>query len=112
VICSLQPLVQTISDLIRGRKTMQPTPTSGSQTIRVLVADDTRIHTQLLADALRRDLQLEVISPPAQSRDLVAAVEAVNAAPEYMIGKRLVAEGKAIAAETLADISISMKQMV
>ncbi len=53
---------------------MQPTPTSGAQTIRVLVADDTRIHTQLLADALRRDLQLEVISPPAQSRDLVAAV--------------------------------------
>jgi 3-phenylpropionate/trans-cinnamate dioxygenase ferredoxin reductase subunit len=42
----------------------------------------------------------------------VAAVEAVNAAPEYMIGKRLVAEGKKIAAETLADTSISMKQMV
>jgi 3-phenylpropionate/trans-cinnamate dioxygenase ferredoxin reductase subunit len=42
----------------------------------------------------------------------VAAVEAVNAAPEYMIGKRLVAEGKTIVAETLADISISMKQMV
>jgi len=54
---------------------MQSTPTSGGQTIRVLVADDTRIHTQLLADALRRDLQLEVISPPAQSRDLVAAVK-------------------------------------
>jgi two-component system nitrate/nitrite response regulator NarL len=54
---------------------MQSTPTSGVQTIRVLVADDTRIHTQLLADALRRDLQLEVISPPAQSRDLVAAVK-------------------------------------
>src|SRR3984893_3728110 len=53
---------------------MQSTPSSGGQTIRVLVADDTRIHTQLLADALRRDLQLEVISPPAQSRDLVAAV--------------------------------------
>ena len=54
---------------------MQPTTTSGTQTIRVLVADDTRIHTQLLADALRRDLQLEVISPPPQSRDLVAAVK-------------------------------------
>ena len=54
---------------------MQSTPTSGGETIRVLVADDTRIHTQLLADALRRDLQLEVISPPAQSRDLVAAVK-------------------------------------
>ena len=41
-----------------------------------------------------------------------AAVEAVNAAPEYMIGKKLVAEGKKIAAETLADTSIPMKQMV
>jgi len=41
----------------------------------------------------------------------VAAVEAVNAAPEYMIGKKLVAEGKKIAAETLADTAIPMKQM-
>jgi 3-phenylpropionate/trans-cinnamate dioxygenase ferredoxin reductase subunit len=41
----------------------------------------------------------------------VAAVEAVNAAPEYMIGKKLVADGKKIAAETLADMSIPMKQM-
>ena len=41
----------------------------------------------------------------------VAAVEAVNAAPEYMIGKKLVAEGKKVAAETLADTSIPMKQM-
>jgi 3-phenylpropionate/trans-cinnamate dioxygenase ferredoxin reductase subunit len=41
----------------------------------------------------------------------VAAVEAVNAAPEYMIGRKLVAEGKKIAAETLADMSIPMKQM-
>jgi 3-phenylpropionate/trans-cinnamate dioxygenase ferredoxin reductase component len=41
----------------------------------------------------------------------VAAVEAVNAAPEYMIGKKLIAEGKAIAAEKLSDLSIPMKQM-
>lgn len=41
----------------------------------------------------------------------VAAVEAVNAAPEYMIGKRLIAEGKKIEAEKLADLSIPMKQM-
>jgi len=54
---------------------MQSTQSSGGETIRVLVADDTRIHTQLLAEALRRDLQLEVISPPALSRDLVAAVK-------------------------------------
>ncbi len=36
-------------------------PTTGEATIRVLVADDTRMHTQLLADALRRDRRLEVI---------------------------------------------------
>lgn len=41
----------------------------------------------------------------------VAAVEAVNAAPEYMIGKKLIAEGKTIAAERLGDISIPMKQI-
>jgi len=54
---------------------MQSVQTSGGESIRVLVADDTRIHTQLLADALRRDGQLEVISPPARSRDLVEAVK-------------------------------------
>ena len=41
----------------------------------------------------------------------VAAVEAVNAAPEYMIGKKLIAEAKTIAPEKLADLSIPMKQM-
>ncbi|HEX4027913.1 MAG TPA: FAD-dependent oxidoreductase [Rhizomicrobium sp.] len=41
----------------------------------------------------------------------VAAVEAVNAAPEYMIGKKLIAEGRKITAERLADLSIPMKQM-
>lgn len=34
--------------------------------VRVLVADDTRLHTQLLADALRRDGALEVISSDLQ----------------------------------------------
>jgi 3-phenylpropionate/trans-cinnamate dioxygenase ferredoxin reductase subunit len=41
----------------------------------------------------------------------VAAVEAVNAAPEYMIGKKLIAEGKAVDAARLADLSVPMKQM-
>jgi two-component system nitrate/nitrite response regulator NarL len=54
---------------------MQTIHNSGEETIRVLVADDTRIHTQLLADALRRDHELEVISPPARSRDLVETVK-------------------------------------
>ena len=45
------------------------------ETIRVLVVDDTRIHTQLLAEALRRDRQLEVIAPSVRSRDLVETVK-------------------------------------
>lgn len=41
----------------------------------------------------------------------VAAVEAVNAAPEYLIGKKLIAEGAVVPPERLADLSVSMKQM-
>ncbi len=52
---------------------MQNDQTALEEPIRVLVADDTRIHTQLLADALRRDRYLEVISSPSHSRDLIAA---------------------------------------
>jgi len=44
--------------------------------IRVLVADDTRLHTQLLADALRRDEELEVIS--SDSQDLAARADLHN----------------------------------
>ena len=54
---------------------MQPVQRPEGKTIRVLVADDTQIHTQLLADALRRDPGLEVISPPSRSRDLVETVK-------------------------------------
>jgi DNA-binding NarL/FixJ family response regulator len=46
--------------------------------IRVLVADDTRIHTQLLADALRRDGALEVISSDSDSQALIARVDLHN----------------------------------
>ena len=41
----------------------------------------------------------------------VAAVEAVNAAPEYIVGRRLIAEGASVAPATLADTSISMKSI-
>ena len=53
---------------------MQSTQSAGSETIRVLVADDTPIHTLLLADALRRVGQWDVITPPARSRDFVEMV--------------------------------------
>src|SRR5207245_8235736 len=55
---------------------MQYVRGSGEDMIRVLVAGDGRIHTQLLADALRRDSLLEVISSPSHSRDLVEAARA------------------------------------
>jgi 3-phenylpropionate/trans-cinnamate dioxygenase ferredoxin reductase subunit len=39
----------------------------------------------------------------------IAAVEAVNAAPEYVVGRKLIAEGKRIDEKRLADPSIPMK---
>ena len=40
---------------------------------------------------------------------IVVAVEAVNAAPEYLIGRKLIADSTRIAPERLADTSIPMK---
>jgi len=47
--------------------------------IRVLVADNTRIHTQLLADALKRDHGLDVISADSDSHGLIATAAAHEA---------------------------------
>jgi len=41
----------------------------------------------------------------------IAAVEAVNAASEYLVGRKFIAEGKMVDAEKLADLSIPMKTM-
>jgi len=54
---------------------MQSVHGARGEIIRVLVADDTQIHTQLLGDALRRDRQLEVIDPPRKSTDLVETIK-------------------------------------
>ena len=43
---------------------------------------------------------------------VVAAVEAVNAAPEYLVGRRLIGEGRAVAPVRLADTAIPMKNIV
>ena len=43
---------------------MQSTQSSGATTIRVLVADDTRIHTQLLADFVDRGFEIVFNYPP------------------------------------------------
>jgi len=53
--------------------------TQRAKEIRVLVADNTRIHTQLLADALKRDHGLDVISADSDSHGLIAAAAAHKA---------------------------------
>ncbi len=42
----------------------------------------------------------------------VVAVEAVNAAPEYLVGRKLIAEGARVPPERLADTAIPMKNIV
>ena len=41
----------------------------------------------------------------------VVAVECVNAAPEYLVGRKLIAEGTSVPPERLADTSIPMKNI-
>jgi len=48
------------------------TQRAGDRRIRVLVADNTQIHTQLLADALKREPGLDVIRAESDSHTLVA----------------------------------------
>jgi 3-phenylpropionate/trans-cinnamate dioxygenase ferredoxin reductase subunit len=42
----------------------------------------------------------------------LTAVEAVNAAPEYVVGRKLIVEGKKIAADQLLDTTIAMKSFL
>src|SRR5271167_2148245 len=53
---------------------IEKAPRSGP--IRVFVADNSPIHTQLLADALRRDVELEVIRAVSESSGLIAEIMA------------------------------------
>jgi len=46
----------------------------GLEFVSIVVADSTRIHTQLLADAMNRDQGLQVVATASNSADLVAAV--------------------------------------
>jgi 3-phenylpropionate/trans-cinnamate dioxygenase ferredoxin reductase component len=43
--------------------------------------------------------------------DIIQAVEAVNAPPEFMMGKQLIAARRPISPERLADTSVSMKEV-
>jgi 3-phenylpropionate/trans-cinnamate dioxygenase ferredoxin reductase subunit len=42
----------------------------------------------------------------------IAAVEAVNAAPEYIVGRKLIADGTRVTHERLADTAVPMKSIV
>ncbi len=42
---------------------------------------------------------------------VVIAVDAVNSPPDYMIGRKLIAGGVKVPAETLADVGVSMKEI-
>jgi 3-phenylpropionate/trans-cinnamate dioxygenase ferredoxin reductase subunit len=42
----------------------------------------------------------------------LAAVEAVNAAPEYIVGRKLIHDGASVAPERLADTAIPMKNII
>jgi 3-phenylpropionate/trans-cinnamate dioxygenase ferredoxin reductase subunit len=43
---------------------------------------------------------------------IICAVEAVNAAPEYMMGRRLIAARARVAPDRLADKAVNMKDMI
>jgi DNA-binding NarL/FixJ family response regulator len=49
----------------------------GSDFVSIAVADSTRIHTQLLADALRKDRGLQVVAEASSSKELLAAITRV-----------------------------------
>jgi DNA-binding NarL/FixJ family response regulator len=49
----------------------------GSDFVSIVVADSTRIHTQLLADALRNDRGLQVVAGASNSEELLAAITRV-----------------------------------
>src|SRR5580692_11351020 len=55
---------------------LMDTQNAREERIRVLVVDNTRIHTQLLADALSRDRGLDVNSGDSDSHGLIAAAVA------------------------------------
>lgn len=50
---------------------------TGSDFISIVVAESTRIHTQLLAEAMRSDHGLQVVASASSSEDLLAAVARV-----------------------------------
>jgi len=56
---------------------MPPHEELGSDFVSIVVGDSTRIHTQLLADALRNDRGLQVVAAASNSEELLAAITRV-----------------------------------
>jgi two-component system nitrate/nitrite response regulator NarL len=52
---------------------VQTKPAQAARAVRVMVADSSRIHTQLLSEALQRDPELDVVAWNADPRGLLAA---------------------------------------
>jgi DNA-binding NarL/FixJ family response regulator len=50
---------------------------TGSDFVSIVVADGTRIHTQLLAESLRNDRGLQVVAEASNSKDLLSAIARV-----------------------------------
>ncbi len=64
---------------------------------------------QVVVRGAPEDATFAVFHLDAQNR--VQAVEAVNAAPEFMAGRQLIAKRKPVAPEALRDMSLSMKSI-
>ena len=60
---------------------------------------------------LRGDIQTRKFSVFHLREGIVAAVEAVNAAPDYIVGRKLIAARARIAPERLADMSVPIKSL-
>ena len=81
-------------------------------------SDQYDLKLQIAGLALGAD-QVVVRGDPARAKFAVfhlkagrmLAVEAVNAAPEFMAGRQLIASQRAVAPERLADLAVSMKEV-
>jgi DNA-binding NarL/FixJ family response regulator len=71
-----QPFVKPIS---KPMTKISSDSNAGNSKTRVVVADSSRIHTNLMAEALKLDAEFEVISFDSESRHLLPAVIALDA---------------------------------
>jgi DNA-binding NarL/FixJ family response regulator len=73
----LFPLTVRASEIDNSGDSMSSHEVVGTDFVSIVVADGTRIHTQLLADALRNDRGLQVVAAASNSEELLAAISRV-----------------------------------